>query len=515
MRQIGFRTSTVGENVKKTVIPCDYQHAICFGMTGSGKTASLILPTLASRLLKGHGIIAYTYKGHEHRKIKHLAKVFNRLEEVMEIGKPYGTYINLMSFLELNAVTKVLTSLIGGNVSRNGDSYWTLSAARLGVAVVDILRRIHKIDQIMTQELGKKSIRKIEISDRDDSGTLNTVYYEYPDGEPSFKTLAQVTKDPKSLKDFFKGLNQVTFKIRDSIKKEVNLKERYKLTESEHDAMMKKAAMALLRLEESIKLYKDFTIDVNSEDGGGNNGVLQILNNGIQNIALKDYVNTNETDILQSLNEKKIFIIDIEGLDADVHGVLLESLLSKLSRRIRQGEPTPVSVFVDEANRVLLEDTDIHNDTLRESKVELILAAQNEEQMMEKFGHVKWGSLKKNFKHCYEISVDHYVSYNDKNRWKGKAVLLGAKELNKAEYAYNTLPQNQKIFKDRFTFDGDLPKRYIVEYDIVSFEKEMSLCLIDEKLNRKEVGYIGKELKLKLENEMMRLGYAPKMKLSI
>jgi hypothetical protein len=509
MRPIGFCIDTEEKSVRKTMVPCDFQHAICFGMTGSGKTASLVLPTLAARLLRGHGIIAYTYKGHEHRKIKYLAKAFNRLEEVMEIGKPYGTYINLMSFLELNTVTKVLTSLIGGNVSKNGDSYWTLSAARLGVAVVDILRRIHKVDQVMTQELGKSSIRTINMCDIDNDE------YEYPKGEPSFKILAEVTQDPNSLKRFFDGLDKVTLKIRNSIKKEVNLKERYKLKESEHDAMMQKAAMALLRLEESIRLYKDFTIDVNSEDGGGNNGVLQVLNNGIQNIASKDYVNTSETDILQSLNEGKIFIIDIEGLDADVHGVLLESLLSKLSRRIRHGEPTPVSVFVDEANRVLLEDTDIHNDTLRESNVELILAAQNEEQMMEKFGHVKWGSLKKNFKHCYEISVDHYVSYNDKNRWKGKAVLLGTKELNEVEYAYNTLPQNQNIFKDRFTFDGDLPKKYIIEYDIVSFEKEMSLCLIDEKSNRKEVEYIGKELKQQLENEMMRLGYTPKMKLSI
>lgn len=526
MRQMGFRIDTKSEEEKahKLVLPCDFQHAICIGMTGSGKTASLILPVMEERLKRGYGILAYTYKGHEHRKIKYLAKEAGRLEDVIEIGKPHGQYINLMASFELNALKKTLEELISGSNS-NGDSYWTLSAARLGVNIVDILRKLHKVETIVKNEIGNTSqLRRITLKEKEDD-THSVFKYEYPKGEPSFKTLAEIVKSPKTLKRFYAGLDQLVKNIRNTItgqdddfygteKKEyvlffdddeilVEEERKKKISES----FVRKVALGLLRLEETIAPYKDFTIDVKSNDGSGNNGVLQVLNNAVLNLSNKDYINIGDVDLLESLNQNAIVIVDIEGIESDIHGVLLESILSKLSARIRNGMPPPVSVFVDESNRVLHGEMDIHNDTLRESNVELILAAQNEEQLIEKFGLVKWESIRKNFKHNYWIDQKHHITYNDGDTWKSEALIISPESLLEAEYAFNTLEKNRKIFENRFTYEYELPMRFIVEYDILNFEKEMSMYLVDEKLNRKEIEYMGKELKQKFESAMLSLGY--------
>ena len=103
---------------------------------------------------------------------------------------------------------------------------------------------------------------------------------------------------------------------------------------------------------------------------GVNNGVLQILNNGLMGVSNRDYINFDSLDIMEALEHKAIVIIDIEGLGKDIHGVLLESILSKLSARVRNGTPASVSIFIDEANRVLSTGMDTHNDVLREANVE-------------------------------------------------------------------------------------------------------------------------------------------------
>jgi len=524
MRSIGFKTNQQDESSNTIVMPYDFQHGICIGMTGSGKTASLILPIMEDRIQKEHGLLIYTYKGHEHQKIKYIAQKANRLHDVIEVGKPFGKYINLMGTLELDAVQKTLEELIAGN-SKNSDGYWTLSAARLGVNIVDILRKLHKIEMLIKKELNNIEIHTIFLKD-DDNYENAAIRYEYPKGDPSFKTLAEIVKTPKTLKKFYSGLDKLVHNIRevitiDKLFDSNNTDDTYSLFFNErdepsyrnrnldiiHESFAKKIVIALLRLEKAIAPYKDFTIEVNSDSGTGNNGVLQSLNNAVLGLANKDYINIEDINLLEALNNKAIVIVDIESIDRDMHGILLESILKKLSLRIRNGKPSPVSIFIDEANRVLMQKTDIHNDTLRESNVELVLAIQNEEQMIEKFGLTKWESVKQNFKHNYHIDLKHQVSYNGQKNRKVEALLINEELLLDAEYAFNSLPENRNLFEERFYFEGTLPTKFSIAYDVVSFEKHMCIDIVDDTSQKKEVEYIGNELKEKLEFTMIELGY--------
>ena len=96
MEPMGFRINGMSAHIEtnKAIPPIDFQHVLCEGATGSGKTASLILPILDDRLQRGHTIIFFDHKGHEHKKVKALAKRAGRLKDVVEIGKPHASYIN-------------------------------------------------------------------------------------------------------------------------------------------------------------------------------------------------------------------------------------------------------------------------------------------------------------------------------------------------------------------------------------------------------------------------------------
>ncbi|MCI0500148.1 MAG: type IV secretory system conjugative DNA transfer family protein, partial [Epsilonproteobacteria bacterium] len=71
MQRIGFKFGEQIETVSiKTIPPIDFQHTLITGATGVGKTASMILPTLDDRIQKGHTILFFDHKGHEHKKVK-------------------------------------------------------------------------------------------------------------------------------------------------------------------------------------------------------------------------------------------------------------------------------------------------------------------------------------------------------------------------------------------------------------------------------------------------------------
>ena len=194
MTTIGFIQQSDANNSNQ-IVPKDYRHALCYGDTGSGKTATFIMPNLQERIQQGNAIVFLDHKGHEHQKIKHFAIDANRLEDVVEIGKPYGAYINFMATFNSDSLQSAIETMLGGG---GKDPYWSGSAAKLAVRCAEIHRKYYEIGKILDDVFNISKDQMEVILDEDDDGTVQGKLQL--DDEPSFETLSKILTTPNTLK---------------------------------------------------------------------------------------------------------------------------------------------------------------------------------------------------------------------------------------------------------------------------------------------------------------------------
>ena len=127
MQTIGFlQTPQTSPNDFNTLVPPLFTHACAVGQTGCGKTSSFIYPNLQHRIEQNHGILLYDFKGKEHLSLKYFAHQQNRLEDVVEIGKPWGAKINLIRLMDRASLDTFIKSATGYSAS---NTYWPSSAS--------------------------------------------------------------------------------------------------------------------------------------------------------------------------------------------------------------------------------------------------------------------------------------------------------------------------------------------------------------------------------------------------
>lgn len=479
MKPMGFRVSGSIEtkNIQQSIPPVDFQHVLVEGATGSGKTASLILPTFEDRLRRGHTIIFFDHKGHEHKKVKALAKKFGRLGDVVELGKPHSGYINLLAELDVIRLKEMIRETTGSK-----DPYWSNSAASLIEDIVTPLRKMYTLLNVLTEEsVALPIINNI----RDD---LKTIEIDI-ESKPSFQTLTKIVASPKALKKY----NEVITDISEKLRSALNSGHLYK----EDEVGCKRQMLAkLISFENSIKVSSRFILSEDKSDTNtGNNAVLQILDNAIASYAKKDYMNVDEFTIADLIDSNAIIVIDTQSFGDDVMKLFFESMLQKSVMRLRTGTASPTSVFIDEANRVLFPSLDLHSDILREASVELVIAIQNEEQMISKFTGTVWDSIKGNIKHQFFIDHDHNMRYNNNNLMHIAPLLLEQETLMAADYAFHALKKNQVNLQKNFLGDKDmLPEKFTVIYDLDRFEYEASIFIEDIYGEQSSLSYYGETI---------------------
>jgi len=400
---MGFRVSEAVEtkNLKNCIPSVDFQHVLVEGATGSGKTASLILPTLEDRLRRGHTIIFFDHKGHEHKKVKSLANKLGRLENVVEIGKPHSAYINILAELDTVRLKEMIREVAGSR-----DPYWANSAAGLVEDIIVPLRKLYFIMELVKEYKVFQSA-KLKIYDE-----FRSIGIDF-DTKLSFQTISQIVSSPKALKKFKEVMGMFPQILKDTLHLDSE--------EGADEVQNKQQVYAkLLSLEKDMKAASRFILSEDKSDtNSGNNGVLQVLDNAIASYAKKDYMNIDECTISGLIDNNAIIIVDTQSFGDDILKIFFESMLKKAVMRLRTGTNTAMSIFIDEANRVLSPTLDLHSDILREASVELIIAIQNEEQMIAKFDSTRWASIRRNIKHQYLLDVDHNIRYNDQELMHG------------------------------------------------------------------------------------------------
>jgi hypothetical protein len=216
-------------------------------------------------------------------------------------------------------------------------------------------------------------------------------------------------------------------------------------------------------------------------------------------LSVLEYVNKSEVDIMHLIERNSIIIIDVQSIDSALYSVFLEAVLKKLSARLKFQIPNPVSFFMDEGNRVLSSKMDLHNDVLREAKVELILAIQNEEQMEIKFGVTQWQAMVKNMRQHFHVDTNHLVSYNDETYQEVEPLIFSACQTDRAEYAYNNLEQNRNVIYRRFMVDDDLPKNFKIIFNPDVFFQHSTLHISSSSGEIMSILYVGESVKNKIK----------------
>lgn len=453
MGSIGFLTEKVNESC---VPPLGkFEHALYYGKTGSGKTTCGIYPTIQSRMEAGYGMLIFDEKGKEHKAVKLFAEKCNRSGDILEIGKPWGISINILDGLSERNLHTLGRKLAGVH----DDSYWTTAPARMFAHFVQYLRAL-KAGIVFAQDnrllFGEVSIEEIIVLD---STPLTAKTVSSLMDVNLFNALCTANLNEIIINRIFGYDNGAAFP---------ELAEGITVLEA--------------RINEAHRMISGYAIK--KGDPAGNSGVHEIIASGLAELSSNPFVNSinpSAPRLHDLLADGKIIVVNMEAFPFSIVSTILNTTLSRLSVRAKTHNPPPISIIIDEGNRVLDADSDIHNDILRESAVEIIMAAQNPHQMAIKFSEGKWRSFEENFGTILSFdssAVQSGGSFQAKNLLNGglhsaAPIFLSPYELNFAELRY------QKDLELAISTENAPRENEIAIYDSITYESDGAVLLQD------------------------------------
>jgi len=379
MQSMGFIRQETQSLSSSILVPKTFTHSIAFGQTGSGKTTGFIYPNLISRINSRHGILLYDYKGKEHLSVKYLAKHFGRLDDVIEIGKPWGKYINIIEQMGEEDFDHFFDTILNHG---EDSKFWHNSAKSLANSVLKILKDISSFSKIM------KSFDKDFNKNHIKAGKF---YYPNIYTLPSLIKVCQTFDKLSSFIDNLDALIEKTDEIiRDIATKDIKQHKNLNAQKPKYASLIR----ARKRLIKTIKTAAD-SLDGVGKDSNENltQNIIGSLISPLFSLAQNEFFNTNNFDVLSALNSGKIIIINSEALSDTVLESFNNVILNQLTARTRNIHNNPVSIFIDEAQRVLSADTDLPVDVLREAKVDIFLAVQNSSLLKNKLEQEKYEAL--------------------------------------------------------------------------------------------------------------------------
>jgi len=477
------------------LVDVKFTHSLCIGQTGSGKTTSFIYPNIKHRMELGHGILFFDIKGSEHLAIKKLASETNRLDDVVEIGKPWGENINIMESLNNRTFAALLIELVGDPAEGGSNTYFYNEAMSLGNSIFDVLK-LKSIISKEIQEIDKDTLFTIQ-----ECFTFHDIYNVLY----SIDTLYTFIQD---IKVFIKEL--YTF-----------ITENTKYYRGKYSDIYKNIVLNCVNIETAVKFFAKY--DLKAEERGIDNqsllSVVSTLSAGFSFMPTSSakYISEKENpfNIVDSLQDGKIIIINVRVIPDTILELMLDQVFEKMIDLNLQSEEDkkPISIFIDEAQRLI--NKDIPLDVLRSSKVDILMAVQSELQLISKFGSREdWQQISVNiaqkfaFKssffggdHLSSFYVDtatlntfEYAKEYDTNKLRANPTFLNKEEFDKVEHTY----QHDVL---KLT---DIKKDEILFYDVTHFENEREVILLNTKTKQKKYKKIFTEFQDKIIEDKIR-----------
>ena len=379
MRRMGFiiekETTPVSNN--SLIVTKDYTHSCSIGQTGCGKTSCYIYPNLEQRIKDKDGILFFDYKGKEHQAVKYFAKQNGRFNDVIEIGKDWGKSINLLKYMSKGDLEDFIKSML--SMEKNNE-YWSRSGANISVSILSIISDYNKFitsveNHKKCEELFKYCLKNDSLRNTPRSKTLYSLY--------------EIIKSVESVKEFHQNMSNFVEEFVDGLKeiaKNLNITNSLKNITKEFFILQKK-------LNDNLKCLATFQQKTSSSN---HESLINSINKPIATLSLKKSLNDDSFNIIEALNQNKIVIINTQEFSDSALSYFSNSLFKEFEKRTNQMLNNSISVFIDEAQRVISSEYELPIDVLREARVELFLAFQNEELMVEKLGLNKYKSLSKN-----------------------------------------------------------------------------------------------------------------------
>jgi len=478
---IGFNTgsNSNGEN-KKLQIPVDFRHRLILGETGSGKTASVITPIMLERMEKNHGILVFDFKGNYHYTIKALAKKKRKLQDIIELGKDYGSFTNIIEGLPVEALDKILRPLLGHDVK---DKFWEESAVQLGVSVLAIIKYMNEL--------------------------VNNYRYSY-----SFNSLIEITSDAQNLKDFKKDVKSTVNKILNSstdYSKELNI------------------IKTIIEYYKTLdKVADDFSLNRMVDDNEKTvlHSVISTLVNPIASLR-KESVNIPEIDILKELCKGKIIVFSLNDFDQNVLNAIVSAVFHKIILFKMSYKDAPVTIIMDEAQKVLNNYFELPLDVLREYKVDVVLATQSIANLKEKLNSDKVEALLANLTHKIylngqDMEVPKYHAYYNEQYYKltplefdkidkflaEREYQMSHTKLKNLPFSYNSIPVVYSKLSDTKLLIKDQNLQAIgkMDYFIKKFKKDDLVKLFPDILKLEDKMNQSRAIEEYLRNESYKGG---------
>lgn len=350
--RMGFnieRESVADNNI---LVPTNFTNAICYGQTGSGKTSSFILPNIKNRIALGHTIIVFDYKGNMHLKVKAIAQRLGRLKDVIEIGTLWGKRINVLDGLSEKEIDTLL------NASGVNSDYWDMAGRSLfkslyfsSLELSDLYNFLkdNKIEEHFKLHMFKK--------------------------QPTFATIYELLKSER-IAQYISKIGGVISLIHQLLVKHDTLKDKKKLILAHFEKKLRHFALELGNYQ-NIK---------DSDTDSGNKAVMHHLNNTIKDLARISFLNDTNAQKIGALIENKIVVINSENIGKIATQIINARLFSTLKKRAGKSATTPVSIFIDEAHKVITAQSLPETSICRECKFEYIMATQDELLLQRQIG---------------------------------------------------------------------------------------------------------------------------------
>jgi len=347
--RVGFDVEALEEKqiTNPILVPLDFTNAICYGQTGSGKTSTFILPNIHERIMQRQSVVVFDFKGNMHLKVKCVADNLGRLKDVLEIGVLWGESLNLLDGLSEKEIDTLLST-------RGFDKdYWDIASLSLFKSLYFSLLELRELYTFL-----KKYNASIE------SGPLRAY-----DIAPTFSAIYALIK-PSEIEKHMGVLGGAVGLIHKTLVESETLQESTKLQHalSHFEKKFKQFAFEL----SSYKHIKDEDRD------SGNHAVMNSLKNMIQDLARIPFLNNPYAKPIGELIENKIVIINSENIGKSATQIINARLFAALKKRAGDSKAQGVTIFIDEAHKIITPKTLPEVSVCRECRFEYIMATQDE-----------------------------------------------------------------------------------------------------------------------------------------